>query len=63
MKNLLRRKQTEGDTARIKNDLSKMETQCGEMLHSRSAQRDQSNASAALEVWFECSGDEMKIRK
>lgn len=39
--NPLRRKQTEGDTAKIKHDSSKRETQCGEMLRGRSAQRDQ----------------------
>lgn len=39
--NPLRHKQTEGDTAKIKHDSSKTETQCGEMLRGRSAQRDQ----------------------
>lgn len=48
MNNPLRHKQIEGDTAKIKHDSSKTETQRREMLHIRSAQRDRSNAS--LEV-------------
>lgn len=50
MNNPLRHKQIEGDTAKIKHDSSKTETQLGEMLPGRSAQRDRSDASASLEV-------------